>query len=72
MTPRIRVTRPMLYRLAAEAGRDPKTVEEVLAGRGSDQSRAAVLGAATRLLAPTDPLLAALSVDPTPTRMRAT
>lgn len=61
----------MLYRLAAEASRDPKTVEEVLAGRGNGQSRAAVLAAAQRLLSPTDPLVVALSSDPAPTRLRA-
>lgn len=69
----VRVTRPQLYRLAAEAARDPKTVQETLAGRGNAQSRAAVLAAAVRLgWSLNDPLIQALSHDQAPTRFRAT
>lgn len=59
----------MLYQLAAEAGRDPKTVQAVLDGEGNDQSRAAVLAAARRL-GLGEPILATLS-QVTPTRFRA-
>lgn len=44
-----RLTRPEILRLAAEAARDPKTVERVIKGAGNAQSRAAVDAAAKRL-----------------------
>jgi sugar phosphate isomerase/epimerase len=43
------VDRPTRLKIAAEAGRDYKTVEAVLRGDGSPQSRAAVAGAVRRL-----------------------
>jgi hypothetical protein len=49
MAVRPRISRPNLYRLAAESCRDPKTVERVVAGGGTAQSRAAVEKAAAAL-----------------------
>lgn len=78
MPNRIRVTRPTLFRLAAESCRDPKTVEVVLEGGGNGQSREAVRWAAQRLNLPevvaflSAPAAAPPALAGMPSRLRAT
>jgi hypothetical protein len=61
----MRIKRAMTFRLAAEANRDPKTVQRVFDGGGNENSRAAVLAAARRIGIPeSDPIVAFL-LEPT-------
>jgi hypothetical protein len=49
MSVQIRIKPADIYRIAAEAGRDPRTVRAVLEGKGGMLSQGAVYEAANRL-----------------------
>lgn len=54
----MRIRRSILYMLAAESNRDPRTVQTVFDGGGHEHSRDAVLAAARRIgLSETDPVV---------------
>ena len=65
----VRMRQEDIWRLAAEAHRDPTTVKRVLEGKGTTSlSRAAIIEAAKRLAIALPPGFE----DPPPTRLRAT
>lgn len=68
MSNAVRLRQVDIWRLAAEANRDPGTVKRVLEGKGRNLSRSAVIEAARRLNIELPPGFE----DPPPTRMRAT